>query len=468
MQPLYKMTGFAAIVALAACSTIRESADNRVDSFVRSEMERQKVPGVAVVVVDKGGVVKVSGYGLANVEQGVPAGPATVFQSGSVGKQFTAVAVMLQVEDGRLALNDPVTKFFPEAPVAWQTITVRHLLTHTSGIPDYTDGRLDYRRDYSEDDLVRFALGLELEFPAGARWNYSNTGYVLLGVIVRKVSGRFYGDVLQERVFAPLGMKTARVISEEDIVPRRAAGYRLVQGELKNQEWVAPMLNTTADGALYLTALDVVAWDAGIRSGAVLKPESWAEVFQAVKLNSGRPYPYGFGWFIDDFGGKVRQHHSGSWQGFVASISRYAGDDLTIAAMCNLAECRVDRFVDGIAALYNPSLVPAALVPIPDPAPEISERLAALLAAAASGRLAPADFAHFRASFFPEAATKYREQLQDVGPLTRLEFFERRQVGDDWTYRYRAIYGTKAFGVRLGLTLDRKVSAFSVSPETEP
>jgi len=468
MHPILKLSYLVPILALAGCSTIPESVDNRVDAFVRSEMERQKVPGVAVVIVEKQGGVKVNGYGLANVEHNVPVGSATIFQSGSVGKQFTAVAVMLQVEDGKLALNDPVTKFFPGAPVAWQAITVRHLLTHTSGIPDYTDGSLDYRRDYSEDELAKFAFALKLEFPAGARWNYSNTGYVLLGIIVRKVSGRFYGDVLQERVFAPLGMKTARVISEEDIVPHRAAGYRLVKGELKNQEWVAPALNTTADGALYLTALDIVAWDAGIRAGAILKPESWAQVFQAVKLNSGRTYPYGFGWVIDDVGGKVRQHHNGSWQGFVASISRYAADDLTIAAMCNLAECRVDRFVDGIATLYDPGLVPAALVPSPDPEPQVSERLAVLLAAAASGRLAPADFAYVRAGFFPEAAARYRERLQDLGPLTRLEFLERRQLGDDWIYRYRAIYGTKVFGVRLGLTPDRKVFAFSVLPEAGP
>ena len=128
----------------------------------------------------------------------MPVTPDTIFQSGSLGKQFTAAAVMLQVEDGKLALTDSVTKFFPDAPQTWRAITVEHLLTHTSGIPDYTDGTIDYRKDYTEDELAKFAFGLKLEFPAGSRWNYSNTGYVLLGAIVRKVSGSFYGDVLRD------------------------------------------------------------------------------------------------------------------------------------------------------------------------------------------------------------------------------------------------------------------------------
>ena len=140
------------------------------------------------------------------------------------------------------------------------------------------------------------AYALELQFEPGAKYEYSNTGYLLLGVIIHKVSGQFYGDLLAERVFRPLGMSTARVISEADIVPHRAAGYQLVDGQVKNQDWVAPSLNTTADGALYLSALDMVAWDKGLRAGAILKPDSWKQVYTPVRLNSGEDYPYGFGW----------------------------------------------------------------------------------------------------------------------------------------------------------------------------
>ena len=373
VRPLLNMACLTSCLVLGACSTALVPAIDPVDSVVRAEMERQKIPGVAVAVIHKGRIVKVAGYGLANVENGVPVGPATVFQSGSVGKQFTAVAVMLQVEDGKLALDDPITNYLPDAPSTWQTITVRHLLTHTSGIADYTDAAVDYRRDYTEDELAKLAFGLDREFPEGTRWRYSNTGYLLLGIIVHKVSGHFYGDVLRDRVFTPLGMKTARIISEEDIVPNRAAGYRLVQGELKNQEWVAPLLNISADGALYLSALDMAAWDAGIRARAVLKPASWAQIFEPVRLKNGKAYPYGFGWSIDDIGGQTCHNHSGAWQGFTCCIFRYLGEDLTVVALCNLAEGEPERFVDQIVALYNPSLLPPAPSPVTDPEPQTGE-----------------------------------------------------------------------------------------------
>ena len=347
----------------------------RVDEFVRAEMAREKVPGVAVAVVDHGKVVKVEGYGYANVEHNVPVRPETVFQSGSLGKQFTAAAVMTLVEEGGLALDDPIAKYFPEAPPAFRPITVRHLLTHTSGIPDYTEGTVDLRRDYTEDELARMAFGLKLEFAPGARWNYSNTGYLMLGVLVRRASGRFYGDVLRDRVFTPLGMKTARIISEEDIVPNRAAGYRLVGGELKNQEWVAPRLNTTADGSLYFTVRDLIAWDQGLRARAVLKPESWGAVFQPVRLNSGKTFPYGFGWGIDEVAGQPLIQHGGSWQGFRTHIARYLGNDLTIIVLANLAEADPERFVDGIAAIFDPKLAPPPPGPIADREPEVSARL---------------------------------------------------------------------------------------------
>ncbi len=126
---------------------------------------------------------------------------------------------------------------------------------------------------------MKFAATLPLDFTPGREWKYSNTGYILLGALVRKVSGSFYGDVLRDRVFAPLGMSTARVISEADIVPNRADGYRLERGELRNQEWVSPAMNTTADGSLYLSLQDLIAWDRGIRSGAVLNADSWRQIF---------------------------------------------------------------------------------------------------------------------------------------------------------------------------------------------
>ena len=330
-----------------------------VDAIVREEMTAQRIPGMAVAVIQGDRVITAKGYGLASVEHNVSVTDQTIFQSGSLGKQFTAAAVMLQVEDGKLELTDPINTFFANAPTTWGAITVRHLLTHTSGIPDYNDGQLDYRKDYTEDELVKFATGLPLDFTPGAEWKYSNTGYILLGAIIRRVSGSFYGDVLHDRVFKPLGMNTARVISEADIVANRAAGYRLERGQLRNQEWVSPALNTTADGSLYLSLQDLIAWDHGIRSGAVLRPESWRQIFTPVTLNSGRRHPYGFGFEVDRVAGRDVHKHGGAWQGFKTYLARYGGDDITIVAMANLQQAIPRRVVDRIAAHLMPALTTA-------------------------------------------------------------------------------------------------------------
>ena len=331
---------------------------DRVDALVRDEMDRQGVPGVAIAIARRGELLAAKGYGQANVEHRVPVTSETIFQSGSVGKTFTAALVMTLVEEGKVALDSPVTRYFPDAPPSWQAVKVHHLLSHTSGIPDYDEKRVDIRRDYTDDELQRFAYGLPLDFEPGSRWSYSNTGYVLLGILVHKVTGRFYGDLLRERAFAPLGMRTARIISEEDIVPNRAAGYHLVDGSLKNQEWVAPRLNTTADGSVYLSVLDLIAWDNGLRAGAILKPESWARVFAPATLKSGESCPYGLGWYVDEIAGQRRRHHIGAWQGFKSYIASYLGDDLTIVVLANLADAAPVRFAEQIAGIFNPDLAP--------------------------------------------------------------------------------------------------------------
>ena len=441
----------------------RQGEDDSIDRFVADEMARQYIPGVAVAIVREGKVLKARGYGYANVEHSVPVSRETMFQSGSLGKQFTAAAVMLQVEAGMLSLTDSITRFFPDAPAAWKAITVRHLLTHTSGIPDYTTDAFDYRRDYGEDELAKMAYALTLEFPAGSRWNYSNTGYVLLGIIVHKLSGQFYGDVLTSRVFAPLGMKTARVISEADIVRHRAAGYRLEHGELKNQEWVAPSLNTTADGSLYLSLDDMIAWDAGVRGRRVLRAGSWNEIFTPVRLNSGKTYPYGFGWGLATRDGKPVQEHGGAWQGFQSYFARFLGDDLSVIVFANLAEADTARICNGVAALVDPALTLPEPRPIEDREPQVTARVRQLIEQAREGRLSPAQFAYVRAGFFPGAAKEYAARLEALGALERVALLDRTELGDDRAYTYRLEFaGGVTKTLRLALAPDDRIAVFSI------
>jgi N-acyl-D-amino-acid deacylase len=435
--------------------------EQRIDAFVRDEMQRQRIPGVAIGIANKG-EVSARGYGYANLEHFAPVNDETIFQSGSLGKMFTAAAAMLLVEDGKLALTDPITKFFPDAPVTWKAITVRHLLTHTSGIPDYTTSSFDYRKDYTEDQLAKLAFEQKLEFPPGSRWNYSNTGFALLGFIIHRASGQFYGDVLAERIFKPLGMSTARVISEVDVIANRAAGYRLVKGEIKNQEWVAPQLNTTADGSLYWSIDDLLKWDAAVKRRAILRRESWEQILTPVRLTSGKPYPYGFGWGLEERDHKPLQEHGGAWQGFRTQLSRFVGDDLSIVVLANLAEADPSRFVDGIAAIINPRLAVPAPAPIDDHEPQVADELRRLLDAARAGTLTPAEFAYVRAGFFPDTANAYKEELGKLGQPSRIQLLERRERGDDRVYLYQITFTGGTRYARLGLAPDGRVSAFSL------
>src|SRR5438270_958225 len=306
-----------AVLAAGLSGPIRaqDAIATKVDDYIRAEMHRQQVPGLSLAVAKDGQIILAKGYGFANVEHQVPVKPETIFQSGSMGKQFTATAVMMLVEAGKLSLSDPITKFFSDAPDSWQKITVRHLLTHTAGTTDYPRD-FDFRRDYTEDELLKRAEAIPLAFQPGEKWSYSNLGYVMLGILIHKISGKFYGDYLQEHIFQPLGMTTARIISETDIVPNRAGGYRLVKGELKNQDWVSPALNTTADGSLYLTVYDMAKWDAALYTDRLLKRSSLEQMWTPVKLNSGQTENYGCGWGFGEVRGHHLIEHGGAWQGF--------------------------------------------------------------------------------------------------------------------------------------------------------
>ncbi len=333
---------------------------DKIDEFIKAEMQKQKIPGLTVAVVKNGEAVKAQGYGLADVELNVPATAETIYQSGSVGKQFTSAAVMLLVEEGKINLDDRISKYLDGAPEIWKEITVRHLLTHTSGIKNYGDKDLDYRRDYSDEELIKIAASFPLDFQPGEKWSYSNTGYVLLGYIIKRASGKFYGDFLKERVFTPLGMTTARIINEEEIIPNRASGYRMSKGTLKNQRYVSPSLNTTADGSLYLTVLDMAKWDAALYSEKLLKRSSIDQIWTPVKLNSGKTNPYGFGWLITEINSHKLIEHGGEWQGFTTHISRYVDDKLTVIVLTNLAGANPGAIAHKVAALYVPELQPVA------------------------------------------------------------------------------------------------------------
>jgi CubicO group peptidase (beta-lactamase class C family) len=340
------------------CASAAHQTD-AVDNFVQAEMAKQHIPGLALLVSRGGQVIRAQGYGLANVELQVPVKPETIFQSGSVGKQFTATAVMMLVEESKIGLEDPLTKYFPDAPVSWKQVTIRELLSHTAGFTDYPKD-FDMRKDYTEAQALKMVESIPPAFPPGTSWSYSNLGYLTLGILIHRVTGKFYGDFLEERIFRPLNMRTTRIISEADIIPNRAAGYRLVKGELKNQEWVSPMVNTTADGSLYFSIVDLAQWDAALYTQKLLKRSSLDEMWTVAKLKNGKPNSgqYGFGWFVETKKGHRVVDHEGAWQGFETVISRYLDDQLTVVVLTNLDEAKPMTFADRVAEMYLSGKVP--------------------------------------------------------------------------------------------------------------
>ena len=333
-----------------------------VDAYIESELQAQRIPGLALLVVKDGQTVKSRGYGVANVEHQVAVKPETIFQSGSMGKQFTATAVMMLVEEGRLTLDDLASKYLPDAPKTWKKVTVRQLLSHTSGLKNYPDD-FDLRDDYTEQELLQEIYSLPFVFEPGEQSAYSNPGYATLGILIHKVTGQFYGDFLRDRIFKPLGMTSTRIISEEDIVPNRAAGYHLINGQLKNQDWVSPSLNTTAEGSLYFNIVDLAKWDAALNTPRLLKKSSFEKMWSPARLNNGLANRggYGFGWVREQVRGHVVIEHEGAWQGFSSHISRYVDDRLTIVVLTNLSAdsyAGPAEIVRHVAGRYVAALVP--------------------------------------------------------------------------------------------------------------
>jgi CubicO group peptidase (beta-lactamase class C family) len=466
-------------VAGLATSTWSLPADEsaKVDVYVRGEMQRERIPGLALGVYRDGKIVKAEGYGGANLEWDVPVKADTIFQSGSVGKQFTAAAVMMLVEEGKVALDDPVQKYFPDAPESWKDIKIRNLLSHTSGLGEYEsgprtkpDGPFYLRLDMTEDELYKRIAAMPMDFKPGEDWSYRNTNYVLLGIVIHKVTGKFYGDYLQERIFKPLGMSSTRIISDRDIIPHRAAGYELVDGQPKNQEWVSPTFNSTADGALYFTVLDLEKWDAALYTEKLLKKSSFDQMWTVMKLNNGLPNKanYGFAWDIKETNGHKLIEHSGAWQGFTTHIARYVDDKLTVVVLTNLdaGHAQPNKIAHTVAGFYVPGLIPAVVKPIEDKEPQTTALARTVLQEIAAGKADPDRFTpDLRAKLFPERIQNVGDYLKEQGDLKSLELIKRGEEGERRSYHYRASYERTELFLSLQLTKDNKFAALDFSNE---
>ncbi len=342
---------FIAIFALVLLVSVAARAD-KVDDYIKAEMQKQHIPGLSLAVVKEGKIIKVAGYGLANIEHNIPAKPETVYKIASVSKQFLATGIMLLAQEGKLRVDDNVSKYLDGTPATWQAITLRHFLTHTSGVVREAPG-FDPFKVQDDFDVIKTAFDLPLRFTMGEKYEYCNVGYFSLAEIIRRVSGKGWEEFLHERVFAPTGMTATRATTTKAIIPNRADGYDWNKNAQQN---ALEYLALRPSGAFLSTVLDLAKWDAALYTDKVLTQATREQMWTPVRLNSGATHPYGFGWELAPRGNHKHVGHGGSLPGFRSYFSRFVDDKLSIIVLTNSGNANPQTIVNGIAALYFPDL----------------------------------------------------------------------------------------------------------------
>lgn len=335
-----------------------------VDSLVRAEIDAKRAAGVSVAVLSGSDTLVLRGWGMADLENGVPATPTTVYRIGSITKQFTAALVMQLVDSGRLSLDDDVRRWVPSAPTHGRVVTVRQLLNHTSGIRSYTGigprWQSKLRLDMAPDSIVALVATDSLDFEPGAKFRYNNTGYVLLGSLLEKVTGTPYETLLESRLFEPHGLSQTYYCDTRPIIPQRAAGYEATPDGLVNASFLS-MTQPFSAGSLCATVVDLVRWQRALAGGRVVSPASYAAMTTPGALADGSPMRYGFGLSTQEIDDQRMILHGGGINGFASIMIRLPVAGLDIVVLTNTASRSADALGKQIArAALGLPLEPAA------------------------------------------------------------------------------------------------------------
>lgn len=329
------------LLSFAACTPQTAPANDLtrgVDSVFTHAIEEGRSASYAVGVEIGDEVVVAKGYGFADIENEVPATAQTVYRIGSITKQFTAAAVVQLVEQGRVAIDDPLQKHVPDLPLRGHTVTIHHLLTHTSGIPSYTSlGERFWSRsrmDLSHTELLDLIDDDPFDFAPGHQWRYNNSGYYLLGMVIERVSGQPYDEYVQQHLFDPLRLTGTSYCHERTIIPRRAEGYAKDGEQLVNDEPLS-MTSPGAAGALCSTVEDLLEWRRALFAGRVVSPEGLGKMTTPVTLNNDSTTTYGYGLAVGEFEGHREIAHGGGINGFNTFMAHYPDDDVTVVVLAN-------------------------------------------------------------------------------------------------------------------------------------
>jgi CubicO group peptidase (beta-lactamase class C family) len=312
------------------------------DAYLKEVLSSKRIPGMAVCVVRGGKIELAAGYGSANLELVVPASEKTVYEIASLTKPFTATAVMMLVEAGKLTLDDRLPKYFPGAPPNWANITVEHLLRHTSGFGDFfsiqelrSKSDFAWEREYEPGDLLPLVFKVPIQSAPGERWSYSNVGYYLLGLIIEKVTGETYGTFMKRQIFEPLQMTDTRRMDRRDIIPGRGSGYTWENKVIRNAKYTS-VTWAYSEGGLVSSASDMAKAGLGLFGDKLLKKTTLERMWQPSRLNDGSFVPYGLGWNIGSDPRRRQIYHSGNKPGFASIIRYYVNESLTVVVLTNI------------------------------------------------------------------------------------------------------------------------------------
>jgi CubicO group peptidase (beta-lactamase class C family) len=458
----------AAQSAPVSTRTASESTAEAVDAFVEKTLAAQSLAGASVAVISNGKIVLAKGYGFSDLEKKTRATEQTIYQLGSITKPFTAMATLMLMEEGRLTLEARVNDLLPGMPEAWSGVTVRHLLSHTSGIKSYTElfgaQKIGPERTLTSDDILALVRDVPLAFAPGERYAYCNTGYYLLGMIIEKVSGKAYGRFLGERIFAPLEMRSTSLDDYADVRPTRAKGYGATEGPTTLAPHTHPS-QPFAAGAVVSTVVDLAKWNAALDARKLLTPASYALMWTPMRLNDGKPSTYALGWQVESYRTRPRVAHGGNITGFGSYFQRYPDDRVTVIALVNQSGAGVQPLANGVAEIYIPALKDNAPKPITDGDPATTAFLREVLTAAAGGS-AKAEWLtpEFAAFLLPDRVKDGPQMMGRHGPLQAFELMEDATRDGRRVRIYRATFGTTPLRVQFVLSPEGKVAGLGISP----
>ncbi len=324
------------ILLLFVSATVRGQDPTPALDALLNEGFKSNEPGAVALVAKGGKVIYRKAFGMANLELQVPMKPEHIFEIGSITKQFTAVGILMLEEEGKLSVNDPVTKWIENYPTHGYTITLHHLLTHISGIKSYTGlekWTKVWRQDMKPMEMIDLFKNEPMDFAPGEKWSYNNSAYFMLGYIIEKASGMPYPDFVEKRIFQPLGLKNTYYGSMSRVIANRASGYQ------KNETFVnAEYLSLTqpyAAGSIMSTVDDLLAWNTAIHAGKLVKKETLAKAFVDPKLNNGKYTHYGYGWGLNDINGSLTYEHSGGIFGYLSNGIYLPKEDVYVIVLSN-------------------------------------------------------------------------------------------------------------------------------------